>query len=161
MMNDKVREAYRIGFMKRAQEYGMTQMQAKVVFEKKASIPSDLSSWLGHHSTDLTPEGRYIPAEAAQDLLPVLGGYAGVGLGGLTGAMIPSRDEKGETHRLRNAITGAGIGGLGGAGLGALGSGAIMADPTSYETAAGAEGLKDLANKGIRPLTDIYKAFTR
>ena len=62
----------------------------------------------------------------------VLGGLGALA-GGAIGAMVPSRDENGETHRMRNALIGAGIGGAAGAAGG-------------WHTGA---GLRDDAVKGL------------
>lgn len=53
----------------------------------------------------------------------LLGAIAGGGLG----ALIPSRDEEGETHRLRNALLGALAGGAIGGGLGGMNSSKLQA----------------------------------
>jgi hypothetical protein len=141
MMNEF--NALKKGFMKQAQDFGLTEKQALAVFEKHANI-SDVSAWLGRNINELTPNGIGIDHASATLGLPIagagIGGIAGGSIGGIAGALNGTKDEKGETHRIKNALKGLLIGGTLGAGTGGLagaaGSASIASDPMAYQTAA-------------------------
>jgi hypothetical protein len=87
MNNNKLQKAQELGFAKAAQAAGLSA-------EETAYILNDAYVWVG----------QGLPGAA-------IGGLAGAGLGALSGA---GKDEEGETHKLRNALIGAGLGAAGG-----------------------------------------------
>lgn len=157
---------YRNGFVKQAQAYGLSERTAVELFnEKHANVVSDLSAWLGEKVQDFSPPAAgspYIPPEGAAAMLPIggaaLGGLGGAGIGALAGGLNGKKDEKGQTHRIRNAILGGLGGGVLGAGAGgatgALGSAAVMYDPMAYQSAALPSSIGNQFRNATRPLTE-------
>lgn len=132
--------AFKEGFIKKAQEYGFNIKQAEYLFSKKANMGGDVASWAGRTAADLLPPGMAMDSSTAAVASPFVGGVAGAGLGGLLGgglgALNGKKDEKGETHRFRNALvgalTGGGLGGLAGGAAGLGVGGAVASHPTAY-----------------------------
>ena len=131
MMTNNLLAVAQAGFVKRAMEYGMTEMEAKAVLTKHAAIfdrdtasavKSSIGETLQHPGVEQAMTG--LGGLAGGTGLAGPGAFLGMGVGGLTGLLNGEKDEKGETHRMRNALTGAGIGGGIGAGLG-WGAGAV------------------------------------
>ena len=99
------------GFVTRAMEIGYTEGQAVDMFNK---IANDVLMDVNQHTA--------IPLMTASGIASGIG--HGLPLGAILGAIHGSeKDEKGETHRLRDALLGAGMGATGlGIGEGALGA---------------------------------------
>lgn len=136
--------AYLLGFVKRAQEFGLNEHQAIELAKQAMPSLEELKSGLGGlvdkakggfeglannfrnselNTKHLLPARHALEAQLAnldpQTKAMLLGAGGGALLGGVGGAMVPSEDaETGETHRLRNAL----IGGLAGAGIGGAGA---------------------------------------
>jgi hypothetical protein len=112
------------GFIKRAQEFGATIYEAEEIYKKALDDQS-----LNHLIEQF--KHRYGPIAAGTGGA-VLGGTAGLGvggvLGGLSGLADGTQDEKGKTHRIANMFHHAGVGaGLGGS-IGAIGGGLASAN---------------------------------
>lgn len=72
-----------------------------------------------------------------------MGALPGAAIGAGIGALVPSTDAKGKTHRWRNALIGAGILGAGGAAVG-LGGRQLIVDQLNPEQQASLPYLKSL-----------------
>jgi hypothetical protein len=158
-------EYFKQGFMKRAEQYQVHAQVAEQLF-KLATIPQDVSEFTGKmmgkfvSPSSQTPSGAplgmgaYDPA-AGETVPPIAGLGIGALGGGLLGAMNGKKDEKGQTHRLRNALLGALMGG--GAG-GLLGTGAGMsvnAHPGRYQLGMAKEHVNDATDQAA----DLFKTF--
>jgi hypothetical protein len=125
-------ESIKKGFIKRAQEYGLHQYQGEQLF-KTAEPLTGPQQWLLDNQA---PVVTGIAGLLGGGLTTGPGALIGAGLGGITGLLDGTKDENGETHRMRNALRNAGIGGgLGAAagfGAGALGT-AIKTYPAFNE----------------------------
>lgn len=171
-------KSFNEGFMKQAQDYGLTQKQAEAVFTKNADA---LTEWVARNlgvETVSNNGGPYTnqpaPLSSAVEHLPYIGGAVGGVGGGLlgagAGALNGSKDEKGQTHRLRNALLGGVAGGalgLGaGAGLGSLAGKAV--NPQQYEMISKLEAVKrnyqdQVApyKEGVNQAKDFFKNLVR
>jgi len=163
--------SYALGFVKRAQEYGLSEHQA-IQLAKQANLGeiletvkeyggkglNKLKGMIAGYPTPFSGDVGPEQAETASQLLasqglPELkdlafgkalgmgwdrldptakGALIGGGVGLAGGALIPSEDEYGETHRLRNAL----LGGVGGA---AVGGGAVYGAPYAKEKLTAAQ----------------------
>jgi hypothetical protein len=170
--------ALKKGFMKQAQDFGLTEKQAFAVFEKHAE---GLSEWVARNlgvasgSVNGGPSSHFpIDQQSATGALPFIGGAVGGIGGGLlgagAGALNGSKDEKGETHRFRNALLGglAGgtLGGGAGAGLGALAGNAVNPEVYNMVTKmeAAKRNLQDQVapyKEGVHQATDFFKNLVR
>lgn len=170
--------AFNEGFMKQAQDYGLTQKQAEAVFTKNADA---LTEWVARNlgvESISNYEGPYIhqpvSLSSAVERLPYIGGAVGGVGGGLLGAGVGalngSKDEKGQTHRLRNALLGGVAGGaLGvgaGAGLGNLAGKAV--NPRQYEMITKLEAAKQNMydqvapyKEGLHQAKDFFNSLVR
>ena len=105
------------GFIKRAQDYGLTVKQANETLDKimKAiGFSPDMAKHMGKGYLDQA----LMDAVSFQQKHPTLTSGIGYGLGGAAlGAMVPSRDKEGKSHRLRNALIGGLLAGSGAAGV--------------------------------------------
>lgn len=155
--------AFKQGFTKQAQENGLTQKQAEAFFEKNADQLTDLLAELGQAriSENGGPSRWQLgPISTARDNLNVIGGGIGALGGGVLGAGIGalngSKDDKGETHRLRNAL----LGGLGGGALGAgagVGLGSLAGHAVNeedYNSVGQMISTKNNALQAIQPYKD-------
>lgn len=126
-------QAYIEGFTKRAQELGLEKFAAGFLEALKNKAIA------------------YSPELAGG----ALGAIPGAAIGGGIGAMIPSEDEEGETHRMRNALIGALTGGATtGAGTAALVN-ANLPDALRFMAQHGsAEDLAGFSSPTLSPLVE-------
>ena len=105
------------GFIKRAQDYGLTVKQANETFDdimKTIGFSPEMARATGKGYLDQA----LMKAVALQQDHPTLTSGIGYGLGGAAlGSMVPSRDKEGKSHRLRNALIGGLLAGSGAAGV--------------------------------------------
>ena len=138
------------GFVKRAQQYGLSRVEADELF-KQADLSGEIARLSGKAMSNiLPPEYAIDPGIGATGVFAGATG-AGAGLGGLTGGAMgflgAQPNEKGNRHRVLKGIGGAlgggALGGLGGAGVGAVGAGSVLANPATYQVGAGKEIVAD------------------
>ena len=147
MINKEAAEhAFKDAFIKKAQEYGLTEQEAYKTLKKhsgvldmfnpnhhldnyKASLEEQIRAKSQEMSNNFKNDwndnagsisGALTGAGAALGGAGMTGPGAlmGAGVGGLTGLISPSKNSKGEKERLKSMLTNAGIGGGIGAGLG-------------------------------------------
>lgn len=164
------KEAFEKGFRTKVKEHRT----------KIASLGQDVSSWAGRTAADLLPANSALMPGDAAIASPFVGAAAGGLGGGLLGAGMGAlngrKDEKGQTHRFRNAV----LGGLAGGGLGVVGGGlagagvgaSIANNPMSYQMAHIPKVLGNSLESAVQPLQegvhstvqsakDFFKSFNR